>query len=182
MGVPAQQWLQESLPAAKAQAVARMDDGAKLSDVLEELLMAVEQESAGGMLASVLLLDAEGKHLQHGAAPSLPRAYNTAVNGLPIGMGMGSCGTAAYLGQPVYVTDIATDPLWADFKDLALLHGLRACWSTPFRGRDGAVLGTFAVYHETPRSPTPDEVASITLIAETAAAAVQEERERARKT
>ena len=77
------------------------------------------------MLASVLLMDADGKHLKHGAAPSLPDDYNRAMDGEEIGPAVGSCGTSAFRNEPVYVSDIATDPLWTDFKNLALSHGLK---------------------------------------------------------
>ena len=84
------------------------------------------------------------------ALPSLPDDYNRAIDGAPIGPRVGSCGTAAYTGRPVVVSDIATDPLWADFKDLALAADLRACWSTPILSKRGDVLGTFAIYYREP--------------------------------
>ena len=132
-----------------------------LGPTLELLLAAVEVQFEGQMLASILVLDEDGEHLRHGAAPSLPRDYCAAIDGVKIGPKVGSCGTAAYLGHPVYVTDIAKDPLWADFKDLAAQYGLRACWSTPIDGQTRRVLGTFAIYYRTPRSPTPDELEAI---------------------
>jgi GAF domain-containing protein len=161
---------------SEAQIAAQLAAGAPLGDILEGLLMAAEAQSRGGMLASVLLLDEEGKRLLHGAAPTLPEAYCEAIHGIEIGPGVGSCGTAAYLGHPVYVTDIATDPLWKDFRDLALGHGLRACWSTPLEGSGGRILGTFAVYHRATRSPTPDELATIGRISSLAVAAIEASR------
>jgi GAF domain-containing protein len=110
--------------------------------------------------------------LRHGAAPNLPREYCDAINGLSIGPVAGSCGTAAYRGRPVYVSDIANDPLWEGYRDLALVHGLRACWSTPIRNSDDKLLGTFAVYHKRPRSPTPEELESIRSITEHVARAI----------
>jgi CheY-like chemotaxis protein len=146
-----------------------------VEEVLERLVLTVEAaSSAGDLMASVLLLDEAGEHLMHGAAPSLPAAYNEAINGVEIGPNVGSCGTAAFLGQPVYVADIAKSPLWKDFRDLALAHGLRACWSTPIRGRDGKVLGTFAIYHPTPRAPAPEEVECVRAISEVAAEAIEQ--------
>jgi GAF domain-containing protein len=141
--------------------------------VVEELLALVEAASGGDMLCSVLRLTDDGRRLRHCAAPRLPDAYNAAIDGIEIGPRVGSCGTAAYLGHAVYVTDIATDALWKDFRDLALGHGLRACWSTPIEGRDRRLLGTFAVYHRTPRSPTPDELSYIRMISESAALALE---------
>lgn len=164
-----------SLP-SEADIIAQVAAGAPLAEILETLLIAVEAESRGGMLASILVLDPEGRRLLHGAAPSLPAAYNAAIDGIEIGPGVGSCGTAAYLGHPVYVIDIASDPLWANFRDLALSHGLRACWSTPLDGADGKVLGTFAVYHRSPRSPTPDELAAIGRISKLATIAIERSR------
>ncbi|MBI3977455.1 MAG: GAF domain-containing protein [Chloroflexi bacterium] len=127
-----------------------------LADVLDALCRLVEAES-GEMLCSVLLLDAEAGCLRHGAAPSLPAGFCRAVDGIAIGPAMGSCGTAAYLGKPVIVADIATDPLWQGYRELPLEHGLAACWSTPLLSKDGAVLGTFAQYYREPRAPRPED-------------------------
>lgn len=120
-----------------------------LSHILEELALFVEEQS-GQIRCSFLLLDEQGK-LHLGAAPSLPAAYNQAIDGISIGPHVGSCGTAAYYKKNVMVSDISTDPLWADFKDLALSHGLRACWSIPILSGDGIVLGTFAGYYNQPQ-------------------------------
>ncbi len=150
--------------------------GVPLRQVLDDLLRAVEAESGNRMMTSVLFQSEDGRHMLHGAAPSLPAAYNKIVDGLPMGVGVGSCGTAAALGQPVYVTDIATDPLWQDFRDLALGHGLRACWSMPIKGADGTVLGTFAVYYGEPRAPTSSDIEAISFIARTAALAIERHR------
>src|SRR5712691_656742 len=95
-----------------------------------------------GALASILLFDPDGNRLRHGAAPSLPKSYIDAIDGSAIGPAAGSRGTAAYRRAPVIVSDIARDPLWADYRHLALPHGLRACWSTPIFASDGGVLGT----------------------------------------
>ena len=152
---------------------ASSSDPEALSRTLELLLAAVEVQFDGEMLASILVLDEDGERLRHGAAPSLPGDYCAAIDGVKIGPKVGSCGTAAYLGHPVYVTDIAKDPLWADFKDLAAQHGLKACWSTPIDGETRPVLGTFAIYYRTPRSPTPDELEAIRHIVRTTAAALE---------
>ena len=168
------QRLQSSLVPSDRVVFAKMQAGEPLADILDGLLRAVEAECGGDIMASILLL--EGDHLRHGAAPSLPDAYNEAIDGIQIGQGVGSCGTAAYLGHPVYVTDIATDPLWKDFKDLAAEHGLGACWSTPIEGEDRAILGTFAIYHRTRRSPTSDELDAIRLISDSVSLAIQRHR------
>ena len=138
----------------------RITTGAPLREVLELLVNTIEARS-DGMLGSVLLLDAEGKLLTHGAAPSLPRSYTDAIDGLVIGPSEGSCGTAAYEGRQVVVEDVATDPLWENYRDLAAEHDLAACWSTPIRSSSGEVLGTFALYYHEPRGPTAEELALI---------------------
>ena len=150
--------------------------GEALGPILELMLAAVEVQFEGEMLASILLLDPDGKHLSHGAAPSLPHDYCAAIDGLTIGPAAGSCGTAAYLGHAIYVSDIQSDPLWTDFRELAQTHGLRACWSTPIAGSGGRMLGTFAIYYRTPRSPTTDELEAIKHIISTAADAIERSR------
>ncbi|MBI3716225.1 MAG: CHASE domain-containing protein, partial [Betaproteobacteria bacterium] len=127
--------------------------GKPLVETLDALLRSVHAR-APEMHASILLLDDDGVHLRHGAAPGLPEAYVRAIDGIVIGEGVGSCGTAAWRREPVIVTDIATDPLWANFRELALAHGLRACWSTPILDDDVRVLGTFAIYYSKPARPT----------------------------
>ena len=153
--------------------LAQISAGVPLSDVLGDLARAVEQRSDVEMMASILILDKQGKHLLHGAAPSLPQAYNDAIHGAPVGPAAGSCGTAAFRGETVVVTDIADDPLWVDYRDLAMAHGLRACWSTPVKAADGRVLGTFAIYYRQPRGPTQRDLNSIALITHTVALAIE---------
>jgi len=138
-----------------------------LEDTLSELIHIVETSSRTGVLGSILLLD--GRHLRHGAAPSLPKLYTDAINGAEIGPVAGSCGTAAFRGRPVFVSDIATDPLWAEFKAIALPHGLRACWSTPIITSGSRVLGTFAMYHREPREATVRDLVLVDLVTHTAA-------------
>jgi len=148
--------------------------GDSLTTILDALCRLVE-ELASGSLSSILLLDANGNRLRHGAAPSLPAAYSEAIDGIAIGPCVGSCGTAAYRGEPVVVHDIAADPLWAEFRDLALAHRLRACWSTPIRSADGTVLGTFAIYYREPRSPAAQEHSLIEQVTHIASIAIERE-------
>ena len=147
-----------------------------LEQTLGELIGIVESTSRTGVHGSILLLDQDGKHLRHGAAPSLPDAYCAAIDGAEIGPCVGSCGTAAYRAEPVFVGDIATDPLWADFRDLAEMHGLRACWSIPIMTAGRRVLGTFAMYHREPREPKVSDLALVDLITQTAALVIDRER------
>lgn len=128
-----------------------------LPEILDAVCRLIESELPGS-LCSVLLLDEAGEHLLHGAAPSLPEAYCKAIHGISIGPGVGSCGTAAHSGQPVYVEDVSTHPYWAAFKGLAYdTYGLQSCWSTPIRAYDGQVLATFAIYSKQPKLPTAHE-------------------------
>jgi PAS domain S-box-containing protein len=129
------------------------------------------EEQASGFLASILLVD--GNRLRHGGAPSLPKAYTNAIDGLVIGPSVGSCGTAAYRGEQVIVEDIATDPLWADYREAALPHSLRACWSTPVFSSQGKVIATFAMYYHEPRSPTPRDQETIEQITHLAGVAIE---------
>jgi len=130
--------------------------GAPLSDTLTSIVLLMEAQ-ADGMHCSILVLHADGKRVQHGAAPSLPEAYVKAVNGAPIGPRNGSCGTAMFLKRPVVVTDVMTDPLWADYRKLAEICGLRSCWSTPILSAQHDVLGSFAMYRKETRGPNAEE-------------------------
>ncbi|MEU1295218.1 SpoIIE family protein phosphatase [Streptomyces sp. NPDC005840] len=153
---------------------------APLRETLEGMAQAIEELSPG-VLVSVLLADEDGRRLRHGAAPSLPAFYNEAIDGIAAGEGVGSCGTAAHRRSPVIVSDIATDPFWDDFRELAGRADLAACWSTPILGRDGTLLGTFAMYHTTPREPGEADLALADVFAGTAGLAIERHRaERAR--
>ena len=145
-----------------------------LEETLGELIRIVEESSRTGVLGSILLLD--GRHLRHGAAPSLPKGYCDAIDGAEIGPCVGSCGTAAFRGRPVFVSDIENDLLWADFKELAATHGLRACWSTPIITSGPKVLGTFAMYHREPREATVRDLALVDLVTQTAALVIDRKR------
>jgi GAF domain-containing protein len=162
--------LEDSLRRRDSQAATEFANGDGLGLILSRHLLEVEAQADGFILTSILLLD--GTHLRHGAAPTLPEAYCEAINGSQIGPVAGSCGTAAFRAEPVYVTDIASDPLWAAYKDLALPHGLRACWSTPIFDADHKVLGTFAIYHVVPGAPSADEIAAIATITDHVARAI----------
>ncbi len=148
---------------------------APLRDTLKEIVEFIEPQS-DGMLCSILLLDGDGVHVRHGAAPSLPEGYTRAIDGAPIGPKAGSCGTAMYRGQQVIVTDILEDPLWEDYRALASIFGLRACWSTPIVARERSVLGTFAMYYHEPRSPRADELRLTTAATHLAGIAIERHR------
>jgi PAS domain S-box-containing protein len=143
--------------------------GDSLTEILDNLCRFVEGQ-ARGVLASISLLD--GDRLWHGAAPSLPKAYTDAINGAVIGPSAGSCGTAAYRGESVVVEDIASDPLWSAYRDLALSHSLRACWSIPVSPQ-GKVIATFAMYYREPRRPSTRDQEMIDQITNLAGVAIQ---------
>lgn len=145
----------EALLQAQSGVLERIAGGVPLPDVLTEVATTLERLMPD-CHCSILLLDRESSTLRHGAAPSLPPAYSSRIDGLAIGRDEGSCGAAAYLGTPVVAEDVTTDPRWIRYRDLAGAHGLRACWSTPIRGRAG-VVGTFAVYHERTHQPSSRE-------------------------
>jgi hypothetical protein len=158
---------------------------APLKEILEKLVLVVEAQFAG-LLCSVLLLDEDGRHARHGAAPSLPKPYSEAIDGLCIGPKAGSCGTAMYRREPVVVTDILQDPLWELYRGTAEPYGLRACWSTPILAHSGKALGSFAMYYREPRSPNQSETRVLELATHLAGIAIErkrarEERERLRE-
>jgi PAS domain S-box-containing protein len=158
---------------------------APLEEILDNLVLVVEARFAG-LLCSVVLLDEDGQHVLHGAAPSLPKPYAEAINGLCIGPKAGSCGTAMYRKEPVVVTDILQDPLWEPYRQLAASFGLRACWSTPIVTHSGKALGSFAMYYRKPRSPSPAENHALEMATHLAGIAIErrlarQERERLRQ-
>jgi len=154
-------------------------DNAPLGEILTKLVLLMEAQSPE-MLCSVLLLSDDGDHIRHGAAPSLPEQYVKAIDGEPIGPKNGSCGTAMWRGKSVVVSDILTDPLWEDYRDLASRSGLGACWSTPILTKTGKVLGSFAMYYREPRAPTGAE-ARLTDVATRLAGQAIEQRNAQRK-
>lgn len=146
-----------------------------LTDSLERIARLHEELNPDAM-CSILLLDDSGTYVIHGAAPSLPAKYNAALNGMAIGDKRGSCGTAVWRRERVVVADIATHPYWEQYKELALAHGLMACWSTPIFGSGGQVLGTFAVYYREQREPRQDELESIDRMVPVAGVAIESAR------
>jgi PAS domain S-box-containing protein len=162
----------EALLAGENEVLEMVAKGDSLADILDKLCLLVEEQSTG-VIASILLMDPNGKQLRHGGAPNLPKTYTEAIDGAFIGPAVGSCGTAAFHAEQVIVSDIATDPLWTDFRELALTHSLRACWSTPIFSAEGKVIGTFAMYYREPRTPTAREQETIKHITHLAGIAIQ---------
>src|SRR5437667_4641540 len=139
----------EALLAGENRLLEMVAKGEALPSILDALCRFGE-EMSDNVLVSILLVSPDRKRLRHGAAPSLPKSYTEAIDGGLIGPRSGSCGTAAYRGERVIVSDIATDPLWDQYRHLAIDHGLRACWSTPIFSTTRHVMGTFALYSRQP--------------------------------
>lgn len=129
------------------------------------------------MHCTILLLDEYGQHLNHCSAPSMPDFFIKAIDGETIGLGRGSCGTAAFTGERVIVENIHTHPWWTSYKAIALEAGLEACWSQPILSSDGKVLGTFAIYHHRPCLPTPVDIQLIETEARLAALAIEKNKD-----
>ncbi len=146
--------------------------GTALPEVLQAIVESVEQQNPL-MMCSILLLDESGEHLINGASPSLPDFYVHAVSGVRIGPDVGSCGTAAFTQQRVVVEDIGSHPYWAPFRDLAKQAGLAACWSQPILGVGRRLLGTFAIYHDHPQGPRPEDIHLIEQSAALASIAIE---------
>src|SRR6266446_5076818 len=167
---------EETFAAGQGGVLEMIAASAPLVDILTSLVLLMEAQ-ADEMLCSILVLSADGVHVKHGAAPSLPEAYVKAVNGASIGPRNGSCGTAMYLKRPVVVTDVMTNPLWADYRHLAEICGLRACWSTPILSSQGDVLGSFAMYRQETRGPQPDETRLTEIATHIAGIAIDRQRQ-----
>lgn len=165
-------WLSEQRKLAQDSMLEMVARGAPLPDILDAVVRQVQSEDKAS-LCSVLLMDAEGRHLLVGSAPDLPEDYNSAIHGVEIGEGVGSCGTAAWFGQRVIVEDIMTHDYWKNYRELAAKAGLRACWSEPILSSRGKVLGTFAIYHPAPASPNLDDIERIGFAANLAGIAIE---------
>ncbi|MFM1856734.1 MAG: hypothetical protein RLZ83_2043, partial [Pseudomonadota bacterium] len=166
---------QERLEAFRSSTLEMLATHGNLREVLETIVTGVEAQ-APMSLCSLLMLDETGTRLTGGIAPHLPQFYNDAIEGLQIGDGVGSCGTAAFTRRRVIVEDIQTHPYWAPFKGLAAQAGVAACWSEPVLSADGQVLGTFAIYHLRPTRPEPQDIALIEQSAHLASIAIERSR------
>src|SRR5580700_5459242 len=167
--------LLESLLSAERRSLELISGGAGLAEILQDLCDTIDAH-AGNSISAVMLMDADGTRLWHGAGPRLPKGWIEAITPLKIGPSVGSCGTAAALKRRVIVSDIATDPLWVDYRDLALSYGLRAAWSQPLLSTNQQVLGTFGMYYAEPHSPSASDLQLIEGAARVALIAIQSDR------
>src|ERR1700736_4507348 len=168
----------EALLAAEKRTLEMLANGACLADILERLCETIDAQ-ASNIKSAVMLMDTDGVHLRPAAAPRLPKGWVEAITPLKIGPCVGSCGTAAYLKQRVIVSDIATDPFWADYRDLALSYGLRAAWSQPLLSKNQEVLGTFCLSYAEPRTPHKTDLQLIEGVRHIAVIAIEGERSQA---
>jgi PAS domain S-box-containing protein len=167
----------ESLLAAEKRTLEMIAGGARLTDILENLCDTIDAQ-ASGIISTAMLMDPDGKRLWRVAGRRVPKEWIAAITPLTIGVCVGSCGTAAFLKKRVIVSDIATDPLWVDYRDVALSHGLRAAWSQPLLSRDRQMLGTFAMYYAEARIPSESDLQLIEGAGNVAVIAIEGERAR----
>src|SRR5882672_8592411 len=165
----------EALLAAEKRTLEMIASGACLADILERLCEAVDAQ-ASNIKSAVMLMDADGMHLRTAAGPRLAKGWIEAITALEIGPTVGSCGSAAFLKHRVIVSDIATDPLWANYRELALGYGLRAAWSQPLLSKNQQVLGTFGMYYTEPRTPSETDLRLIEGAGHIAVIAIEGER------
>ncbi|HEX9608323.1 MAG TPA: PAS domain S-box protein, partial [Gemmatimonadaceae bacterium] len=165
----------ESLLVAEQRTLQMIAGGASLAEVLDDLCHTIDAQ-APGAISSILLMDPDGKRLWPRAVSRFPSGFVQAITPVTIGPCVGSCGTAAFLKKRVIVSDIANDPLWAPYRDLALSYGFRAGWSQPIVSKDKQVLGTFGLYYAEPRVPTASELRLIEGAGHVALIAIETER------
>lgn len=156
----------------RSQTLELVAEGAELPRVLDVIVYGVERLDPA-MLCSISLRDSTGKYLNIVSAPSLPDFYKTAIDGLEIGMGVGSCGTCAFTGERCIVDDVATHPYWKSYRELAASARLEACWSEPICAASGRVLGTLAIYHHAVCTPSESDIFNIAQFARLASIAIE---------
>ncbi len=167
--------LASALQAGQIKILEQIVADAPLEDVLDQVVLLTESQSTG-LFCSLLLLDADGATLRRGAAPSVSEPFLGAAKGIRVGPYNASCGAAAHRREMVVVSDILSDPLWNDYRQVASAHGFRSCWSTPIISRKGDVLGTFAMYSRTVREPVKAEYQLIEFAARLAEIAIERTR------
>ncbi|WP_299074612.1 EAL domain-containing protein [uncultured Paraglaciecola sp.] len=162
----------ESLHRVRNQILELIVQSKPLNPILHKIVRSVEQEYPG-MLCSILLLDDTKQHLTLGAAPSLPDFYNEAIEGIEVGEGVGSCGTAAFSGKRVVAEDLATHPYWVNYKELTTKANLGSCWSEPIINSEGSVIGTFGIYHQKATIPNKNDLLRIEQFAYLASISIE---------
>ncbi len=165
--------LRAALLESQRRVLERIASGAPLEEILETLVRLVE-EQASNIRCAVLVADAAEKRLRFAAGPNVPEDFKRGIEPyLSIAPGMPACGSAAYLRQPVYSRDVATDTLWEDCKEIALRNGFRAAWSTPILSDENRVLGTFAMFYGEPQLPAAEHIQLIDMATQMARVAIE---------
>jgi PAS domain S-box-containing protein len=164
----------EALLVGERRLLEMIASGEPLHVILDALCRLVEV-NGGDCYCSVVLVDRNGTHLRHGAAPTLPASFNESIHGRPVNIDSGPCAMAAFLRDQVISTDIGVETRWAEYEwcPLALAHGLRACWSTPILSRAGNALGAFAIYYREPRTPATADQNLIEQVTHIASIAIE---------
>lgn len=162
----------EAFLASRVRILEHIVEGGSVLETLEMLCLETEATDPD-VRCSVQYYDQEAGCLRHAAAPSMPSYYNKAVDGLQVGMGVGSCGTAAFTGERVIVEDVFTHPYWEPFRDLAKRVGFKASWSQPIYSKGKRVLGTFAMYYEDVKAPNEGDLQLIQGQANLASLAIE---------
>src|SRR5713226_2298347 len=168
----------EALLAAEKRTLEMIASGALLVDILENLCNTIDAQ-VPNLISTVMLMDTDGMRLWPGAGPRLPKGWIDAIAPVTIGPCVRSCGTAVFRRQRVIASDIATDPLWVDYRDVALSYGLRAAWSQPLLSKNQQVLGTFGMYYAEPRTPDETDLRLIEGAGHIAVIAIEGERSQA---
>lgn len=148
----------EAIASTQSEVLEMILNGSTLVAILDHIVLRIEKNSQDGALCSILLTSPDGKFLIPGSSPALPAEYTSAITPLEIGPHSGSCGRAAALSETVVIEDVSTHPNWQAVREVALRHGLRACWSVPVFSPGRQVVGTMAVYYRVPRAPMADEI------------------------
>ena len=163
----------EKLESGQREVLELMAKDAPLTRVFERLVQMVDELSPTRVTASIMVVDGEKNCLRNGAAPGLRKEFLDAIEGIAIGDNIGSCGTAAFRKEPIFVSDIGSSPLWKGYVEVAISNNVRACWSIPILASDGRVLGTFGLYYPTVREPREDDIRVVEVATRTAAIAIE---------
>ncbi len=167
----------EQMLEGQTQILSRLVTGASLNSILDHIVLTIE-ELIPGAIGSILLIDKEQGQLYHVAAPSLPERYVQAIDGVPVGPNAGSFGSAAYYRKPVVVADIARDPMWREWRDVALSYGLRSCWTVPIVTPDKELVGALTIYHTRRYTPSGAELEIVERAGHLVTLAVEREQNR----
>lgn len=167
--------LEQNIDRGRAQVLELLYHNHSLAEICEAIVRYIESISEG-VRCSILLFDPEHGTLHRAAAPSLPDFFNEAIEGMTVGDGVGSCGTAVFRRERVIIADILNHPYWMQARRLVERTPMRACWSEPIIAKDGSVFGSFALYYDTPREPQPEELDLIASAASLSAIAISYKR------